>query len=205
MILFIELTSMLDNFFNLIDEYGTYIIFLAIFLEYACFPLPSEVILPLAGAIGYNANISPIVMIALSSACGLLGALLCYFLGILGTVPFFKPKEKEETDSLSFYEKYGNFAILFGRLIPLCRTYISFIAGIKKHKLWKYILFSSIGIIIWNSILISLGYIFYDNIDIISVWYNEYKFIILGIVLIIIVIIIIKKIIKRKKVNKANI
>lgn len=205
MFLFIELTSILDKIFNLINEYGTYIVFLAIFLEYACFPLPSEVILPLAGAIGYNANISPIVMIALSSVCGLLGALLCYYLGMLGTIPFFKPKKKEETDSISFYEKYGNLAILFGRLIPLCRTYISFIAGIKKHKLWKYILFSSIGILLWNSVLISLGYIFYDNIDIISIWYNEYKFIILGIVLIILIIMIIKKIIKRKNISKANI
>ncbi|MCI6014518.1 MAG: DedA family protein [Coprobacillus sp.] len=199
MILFIELTSLFEKIFNLIDEYGVYIIFLAIFLEYACFPLPSEVILPLAGAIGYNANISPVLMIALSSIAGLLGALLCYYLGVLGSLPFFKPESKEENDSISFYEKYGNWAILFGRLIPLCRTYISFIAGVKKHKVWKYILFSSIGIIIWNSILITLGYVFYDNIDIISIWYSEYKFIILGLICIIFIIVIIKKIKKRKK------
>lgn len=199
MILFIELTSLFEKIFNLIDEYGAYIIFLAIFLEYACFPLPSEVILPLAGAIGYNANISPVLMIALSSIAGLLGALLCYYLGVLGSLPFFKPESKEENDSISFYEKYGNWAILFGRLIPLCRTYISFIAGVKKHKVWKYILFSSIGIIIWNSILITLGYVFYDNIDIISIWYSEYKFIILGLICIIFIIVIIKKIKKRKK------
>ncbi len=199
MILFIELTSLFEKIFNLIDEYGVYIIFLAIFLEYACFPLPSEVILPLAGAIGYNANISPVLMIALSSIAGLLGALLCYYLGVLGSLPFFKPNSKEENDSISFYEKYGNWAILFGRLIPLCRTYISFIAGVKKHKVWKYILFSSIGIIIWNSILITLGYVFYDNIDIISIWYSEYKFIILGLICIIFIIVIIKKIKKRKK------
>lgn len=199
MILFIELTSLFEKIFNLIDEYGAYIIFLAIFLEYACFPLPSEVILPLAGAIGYNANISLVLMIALSSIAGLLGALLCYYLGVLGSLPFFKPKSKEENDSISFYEKYGNWAILFGRLIPLCRTYISFIAGVKKHKVWKYILFSSIGIIIWNSILITLGYVFYDNIDIISIWYSEYKFIILGLICIIVIIVIIKKIKKRKK------
>ena len=190
MILFIELTSLFEKIFNLIDEYGAYIIFLAIFLEYACFPLPSEVILPLAGAIGYNANISPVLMIALSSIAGLLGALLCYYLGVLGSLPFFKPKSKEENDSISFYEKYGNWAILFGRLIPLCRTYISFIAGVKKHKVWKYILFSSIGIIIWNSILITLGYVFYDNIDIISIWYSEYKFIILGLICIIFIIVL---------------
>ena len=199
MILFIELTSLFEKIFNLIDEYGVYIIFLAIFLVYACFPLPSEVILPLAGAIGYNANISPVLMIALSSIAGLLGALLCYYLGVLGSLPFFKPESKEENDSISFYEKYGNWAILFGRLIPLCRTYISFVAGVKKHKVWKYILFSSIGIIIWNSILITLGYVFYDNIDIISIWYSEYKFIILGLICIIFIIVIIKKIKKRKK------
>ena len=199
MILFIELTSLFEKIFNLIDEYGVYIIFLAIFLEYACFPLPSEVILPLAGAIGYNANISPVLMIALSSIAGLLGSLLCYYLGVLGSLPFFKPESKEENDSISFYEKYGNWAILFGRLIPLCRTYISFVAGVKKHKVWKYILFSSIGIIIWNSILITLGYVFYDNIDIISIWYSEYKFIILGLICIIFIIVIIKKIKKRKK------
>lgn len=187
----------MEIIFDLIEKYGVYIVFIVIFLEYSCFPLPSEVLLPLAGAISYNNNINPFIMILLSVIAGLGGALLCYCLGYLGAKPLLQHK-KEKKESLSFYERYGNMSVFVGRLIPLCRTYISFIAGFKKHKIMNYICYTALGIIIWNTILILLGYFFYDNIDIIGAWYIKYKYFVLAIGGTIIILIIIKKWKKRR-------
>lgn len=191
----------LDYWIYLINDYGLYFIFILIFLEYACFPLPSEVILPLAGMIGYINNINPLIMIILASISSYLGCLTCYFLGLFGKNKIInklnKKNNKEVNESKSFYEKYKLVAISCGRIVPICRTYISFVAGANKHNFLSYSFFSIIGIIVWNATLITLGYIFYDNIEIIKPFYNTYKYIILIIISLIIIIIIIKKI--RKK------
>lgn len=190
---------------TLLNNYGLYIIFILITLEYACFPVPSEVVLPLAGAIGYINNINPLLMILLASVCGYGGACFCYFLGYFGKTKIInklnKKKKKEISESKSFYEKYANLAICGGRIIPICRTYISFIAGAHKHNFLSYSIFSLIGIIIWNATLITLGYFFYDNIEIIQPFYNTYKYFILSLLALIIIIIIIKKI-KTKLCNR---
>lgn len=198
----------MEYIFELIERYGLYVIFIIIGIEYACFPIPSEVVLPLAGAIGYVNEINPIVMILLSTLSGLIGSLFCYTLGYLGKTKMIdkitKNNKKEREESNSFYNKYSNFAILFGRLIPICRTYISFVAGASKHKIGKYLLFTTIGILLWNSILIYLGYIFYDNIEIIGPYYDKYKIIIFSILGLIIAFLIIKTIKKKKALARAS-
>lgn len=160
----------------------------------------------MAGAICYRANFNLLLFITISSICGLLGSLLCYLLGYFGALPFSKKQDKEKKESTSLYEKYGNISILFSRLIPLVRTYISFICGIKKHKLISFIIYTIIGIIIWNTLLISLGYIFYDNIEIVSKLYQEYKYIILIILFILIIFLFIKKrkTNNNKKINSSH-
>ena len=198
----------MDFWITLINEYGLYIIFILIALEYACFPVPSEIVLPLAGTIGYINNINPFIMIILSSICGYIGSCICYSLGYLGKNKLInklnKKNNREINESKSFYSKYANLAICGGRIVPICRTYISFIAGANKHNFLSYTFFSLIGIIIWNATLITLGYFFYDNIEVIQPFYNSYKYIILSIISLIILIIIIKKIKIRKKRLKIN-
>lgn len=189
----------MDNIFNLINEYGVYIVFVIVLLEYACFPLPSEIVLPLSGGIAYECNINPLFMIILCTISGIIGTTICYALGYIGKNKLLNKftKSKDRNESSSFYSKYGNIAISVGRLIPFCRTYISFVAGANKHKLHYYIFFSTIGIIVWNSILILLGYLFYDNLNFISDLYTDYKIIIFIILGILTCFIIIKKV-KRK-------
>lgn len=196
----------MNDILSLINQYGVYIVFIVVLLEYACFPLPSEVVLPLSGGIAYELNISPFIMIFLCTIAGVIGTLLCYFIGYLGKNKLFNKfiKERERDESSSLYNKYGNLAISFGRLIPFCRTYISFIAGANRHNIVHYILFSLIGIILWNTILILLGYLFYDNLTLISTFYKDYKIILICIFSIILSIIIIKKIIKKFVKNKKN-
>ena len=72
-------------------------------------------------------------------------------------------------------EKYKNFSVLFSRVIPLARTMISIVAGTLKMNLFKFTIFSTIGISLWNTLLILSGYIFFDNLDIVTSVISTYS------------------------------
>jgi len=172
----------MDRLISYILHNGLPALFLVIFLEYACFPISSEVILPFCGFISKINSVSFPVIFLISVIAGVLGTLVCYGIGyILGYKLInaisgrFPTMEGKLNRSFIFFNKYGSFAVCLGRMIPLVRTYISFVAGITKMNFLRYTVFSALGISLWNFVLIWLGFKLGDNIDIISKWYNTYK------------------------------
>lgn len=196
----------MDIVFSFINKYGLIAIFLAIAIEYACFPIPSEVILPLCGAFAFNTNYNFLFVILLSVFASLIGSTICYIIGRTGGVKFINwlkkvyPKSAHGlTEAEAKYQKYSLLSVSLGRIIPLCRTYISFISGSAKQNYFKFLLFSSFGITVWNTILIFLGFKFYENIGFVSSLYNKYKISIIGIFILIFIILLIRLFLKRKK------
>lgn len=187
--------------YEFIENYGVIAILVLIFLEYACFPVPSEVLLPIAGALSIKSSF--FFVWVLSIVAGILGSTFCYTFGIIGRNYIDKsPKLKKKLAyALETYEKYENASVMIGRIIPLCRTYISIVAGIGKQKFVNFVTFSFVGIALWNLLLMLLGYIFYDNIEMVFHIYDKYKIFIL-IVGVFILIIIFIKFLKRKIINK---
>ena len=191
---------------NAIDSYGLIAVFVLILLEYACFPLPSEVVLPFSGAIASQSDWTFLAILGFSVLAGVLGALACYLIGYFGGYPLVKkikkkfPKMKKGLDaSQKKYEKYAVMSVCVGRLIPLCRTYISFIAGISRQNFLSYLGATAIGVTIWNSVLIGLGYIFAENWNIVTGYYNEYKTILIPVLALLVVFLIFRRFWKRKK------
>jgi len=183
---------------NFIDNYGIIAILIMIFLEYACFPVPSEVILPIAGALSINSNF--LLVWLFSIIAGVCGSLVCFTFGKLGR-NYIKKTEKlfwKLDASLLIYEKYQNLSVMIARIIPLFRTYISIVAGLSSQKLISFLTYSFIGIALWNFILMILGYLFYDNLDIIFKFYHEYKIIIIIFLVLIVIIYAVVKWNKRK-------
>ena len=167
---------------SLLHNYGLLGLCMMIFLEYACFPISSEIVLPFCGAFAKSCDISFFALIPASIFAGLLGTTLCYFVGRIGGVrvlAFLKnrfPKTRKGIEaSEEKLTRYGSFAVCFGRVIPLCRTYIAFIAGSVKQPLLQYLSYSLLGITVWNCILISLGYLFQSNWNEVQRYYEEYK------------------------------
>ena len=198
----------IDFFFKFINKYGLFLIYSFIFLEYSCFPLPSEVILPTAGAFAQSNNINVFLIILFSIFISLLASIICYLIGRFGNKYFLPKIQKKMNKSIStclnYFNKYGSLSICFGRLIPLCRTYISFFAGLNKFNIFKYILYSSIGIGLWNTILILLGYNFYNNLDFIIEIYNKYTIIIVAILFILAFIYLLKKYMRYQNERRKN-
>ncbi len=179
----------MSYFTNLIYEYGLLAMFLIILIEYACFPISSEIVLPFSGAVASLQHVNYFTILSLSVLAGLIGTSFCYAIGRLGggallnkLVKKFPKAEKGIISSQVKFKKYGNLAVFFGRLIPICRTYIAFIAGAAEQSLLTYLFSSFIGITIWNAILIGLGYLLRENWDIVGAYYARYKDIILPLV-----------------------
>ncbi len=183
----------MDQVLLWIEHYGIPAVIFLIALEYACFPISSELVLPFAGAFGAGVAFPLPLLILYSSLAGLAGTSLTYAIGRYGGSPLleklmvrFPSTKKPILSSYRTFGDHGNIAVCLGRIIPICRTYIAFIAGSARQPYLSYALFSAIGICAWNTLLIGLGYYFYNFRDIFFLYFNRYKTIILiaGIMLI---------------------
>lgn len=189
-----------------IENYGLIAVFVLILLEYACFPLPSEVVLPFSGAVASQNDWTFLVILALSVLAGVLGALLCYLVGYFGGHPLVEkikkkfPKSQKGLDaSQEKYEKYAALSAGVGRLIPICRTYISFIAGISRQNILSYLLSTTIGVAVWNTVLIGLGYIFAENWNVVTEYYDRFKMILIPVAVVLFLAIVFRWLWRRKK------
>ena len=192
---------------NLFNKWGLIIFFILVMLEYACFPLPSEVLLPFLGFMINVNDYSVVGAIVFSTIMGFIGCLLCYLVGYYGGNVFynkiynkFKNVKKGVDYGKEKFDKYGNISVMICRIIPLCRTYISFLSGLYKQSLFTYSLFSILGILIWNSILIVLGYL--DRWGLVTIYYNKYKLVFIITILFLIAGFLLYKLYKKKKLRK---
>ena len=194
---------------SLFQKYGLLGLCLMILLEYACFPISSEIVLPFCGAFAKSYGISFFLLIPGSVLAGLLGTSLCYLIGRIGGVrilTFLKtrfPKTKKGIEaSEEKMERFGALAVCFGRVIPLCRTYIAFIAGSIRQPYPQFLTYSLFGITVWNCVLISLGYLFKSNWNEVQRYYEEYKLILISTAAVLFFIFILRK--RLKKQNRSE-
>ncbi len=183
---------------DLINEYGLIAMFLIILLEYACFPVSSEIVLPFSGAVASINHTNFFVILPLSILAGLIGTGICFTVGwfgggaIVSTITRKFPKSQKGIDSAyDKFNEHGAATVCIGRVIPLIRTYIALIAGAAKLNPITYFAASALGITIWNTLLIGLGYVLRENYKKVGEYYVRYKhnlipvFIIFGVILII--------------------
>lgn len=150
-------------------NYFTITILMAI--ESSFIPFPSEIIVPPAAykaAIGNELNIFLVVLFATIGAD--IGALVNYYLAKwlgrpivyrfansrLGSICLINSKKVEKAER--YFEKHGALSTFIGRLIPAVRQLISIPAGISRMKLSTFLLYTTIGAGIWNTILAIMGY-----------------------------------------------
>lgn len=148
-------------------KYGTAVIFLLLFLEQLNFPgLVSSIIMPAIGGLVAKYEYSFIYVFILTLVAAILGSLTLYYLGYFIGNPMINwikkkfPKTKEPIDKILVYtNKYGNKGVLLCRFIPGVRTLGSLVCGSVKESLIEFLIFSSIGIGIWNLVLMLSGYL----------------------------------------------
>jgi membrane protein DedA with SNARE-associated domain len=159
---------------NLLSQWGYAGVFVLMTLEGATLPVPSEIILPLTGFLVYEHNLDFWPAVVVASLGGLLGTIIDFSIGYyLGrpTVLRYGRKirlsEKHLMITERWFVKHGSMAVLLARFVPLLRTLIAFPAGIAKMKVGRFLAFSTVGIVIWDTILIYLGFLFGQNYNVI--------------------------------------
>ncbi len=140
-------------------------VFILMTLESAALPVPSEVVMPFAGYLAYQ-GVFNLFLVTIVGAVGCTaGSVISYFVGLKGGRPFIDKygrylfinsghMEIAET----WFNKYGDRAVLFSRLLPVVRTFISLPAGIGKYELKKLVMFSFIGSLPWCFALAYVGF-----------------------------------------------
>lgn len=135
------------------------------FLESSFFPFPSEVVMPPAGYLAQQGQMSLPLVLFCGILGSLLGALFNYWLALRYGRPFFlkygrhfgvTPEVLDKADR--FFEHHGHISTFVGRLIPVIRQYISLPAGIAKMDLMRFCIYTTLGAGIWTLILTLLGY-----------------------------------------------
>lgn len=207
---------------NLIIEvmngYGYIGIFLLIMIENIFPPIPSEVILTFGGFITINSNITIIGVIIASTLGSLVGAFLLYFIGKLlhketlikivkskyGKLLRIKVKDIESADK--WFDEKGNKTVFFCRFVPVVRSLISIPAGMSDMPIIKFTIYTLLGSIIWNTVLILVGAFAGDKKDLILSIIDKASHIILILIIIVMIIFIYrfyqKRIKKTKKVKE---
>ncbi len=159
---------------NTMSQAGYLGIFVLMVMESATLPVPSEIVLPLAGYLVYTGQIEFWSAVVVASLGSLVGTTIDYVIGfylgrlaILRYGRWVRLTEHHLERSESWFEKYGNPAVLLARFVPLVRTVIAFPAGIAKMSFAKFLAFSAVGIFVWDAILIYLGELAGQNKDLI--------------------------------------
>lgn len=171
----------------------------------AAVPIPSEVILPVAGYLVSIGHLNFWLVVVLAATGSLIGTLIAYSIGyflgraaILRYGKYVRMNEGHLNTAEKWFGKYGNVTVLFCQFVPLVRTLIPFPAGIAEMKLWKFIVFSLVGIVIWDTALVYVGYYVGTNYLAISHTLEQY-FTDIGILAIIVAIVFIAFFVARRR------
>lgn len=184
---------------DVMNMYGYLGIAFLIMLENVFPPIPSEIILTFGGYMTIKSNITVIGVIIAATIGSVVGALILYYIGKLlnkeklikivkskyGKLLRVKPKDIEAADK--WFDNKGNITVLFCRFVPIVRSLISIPAGMSEMPIVKFIAYTTIGSLVWNTLLVYVGAYAGDKKDMILEIINETSHIIL-IVLILAVI-----------------
>ncbi len=156
------------------SQFGYFGVFLLILLENIFPPIPSEVILTLGGFMTTTTTMTKFGVIIASTLGSVIGAAILYGIGTLLDVErlekivgkygkYLRLTIKDIHKADAWFDKYGVWAVFFGRLVPLVRSLISIPAGMSNMKFGLFLLFTTLGTLIWNTVLVSVGAAVGDN------------------------------------------
>ena len=162
---------------------GSYLVLLALVAAENLFPpIPSEVILPFAGALVENGGMTYFGALVAATAGSVLGALILYAFGRWGGRPLLyrysrilRVSEDQLDRADAWFDARGWWIVLFGRLIPGVRSIVSIPAGASEMPLMPFVALTTLGSLTWNAALIGAGWALGANWEDATVLVEDYK------------------------------
>ncbi|MCX4909078.1 DedA family protein [Streptomyces sp. NBC_00878] len=172
---------------SLMDTLGASGAGIAVALENLFPPLPSEVILPLAGFAASTGRMSLFAALLWTTAGSVIGALALYGVGALlgrdrtvaiaARLPLVKVSDIEKTEA--WFSRHGTKAVFFGRMIPIFRSLISVPAGVERMRLSVFLGLTTLGSAIWNTVFVLAGYLLGENWSDVTGYVSTYSKVVL--------------------------
>ncbi|PJJ53421.1 membrane protein DedA with SNARE-associated domain [Mumia flava] len=185
---------------------------LAIALENLFPPLPSEVILPLAGFTASAGKMNLAAAMIWTTIGSVVGALALYGLGlwfgrdrlirIVDRLPLVQVADVERTEA--WFARHGTKAVFFGRFIPIFRSLISIPAGLERMRLPVFLLLTTAGSAIWNVLFIMLGYGLGENWERVSEIVSTYSRTVLLVGVTAVMVFVVVRIVQLRRTTERN-
>ena len=155
---------------DVVDALGLPGVFVLMFLESACIPVPSEATMLFAGFNVSRGEYSLVAATAVGSIANLAGSWLAWWLGKIGRVDILEKHGKKLHIKKShlewadrWFERHGDATVFFTRMLPIIRTFISLPAGVARMPFWRFSLLTLAGCIPWVLMLTVIGQQAGDN------------------------------------------
>ncbi|MBC1533174.1 DedA family protein [Listeria seeligeri] len=184
---------------SIMADFGYIGIFLLIMVENLFPPIPSEIILTFGGFMTTVSSLNVVMVIIVATLGSVVGAILLYkvasYFGkerlskiVLKHGRILRLKESDIERAENFFLKYGSWAVFLCRMIPLIRSLISIPAGMTKMKMSRFLVLTTAGSLLWNTVLIGLGAFLGESWNEIVVFMDSFSMIIYSIIAVIVVV-----------------
>ena len=206
----------MENFIiEIMNNFGYIGIGLLILIENIFPPIPSELILTFGGFMTIDTNMTIVGVIIASTIGSVLGAIILYYIGKIlnkerlikivtskyGKLLRVKPEDIESADK--WFDEKGNKTVFFCRFIPVVRSLISIPAGMSEMPLLKFIVYTTFGSAIWNTVLVLVGAFAGDKKDLILTIIDDASYVIIALIVIVFLIFVYRFYKKRGKNKKS--
>lgn len=178
-----EFTGLTGWVASVIEAMGPVGVALLVALESIVPPIPSEIVLAMAGFLAHEGQFNVVLVVVAATVGSLIGALVLYWLGAalgekrlkrwLDRIPLVDRDDLEKADR--WFERHGRWAVLIGRVVPVVRSLVSVPAGANRMPLGEFVLLTTIGSGVWNALIVGSGYALgsrWQNVERYSDWFN---------------------------------
>lgn len=180
-------------------------LFFFAFLENVFPPSPSDLVLLVGGSIISTGSIDYIIALILSTLGSVIGFSLMFYIGSTvdrrviqsGKYKFIPLEGIDKVEK--WFRRFGYYVVVANRFLPGTRAVISFFAGISNLDVKKTILLCGISALTWNAIILYLGFVFGDNIELIDSYITTYSNIVIAITIVILLLLILRVFLRKKK------
>ena len=195
---------------NIISTGGYPGLYFVMFIENVFPPIPSEVVLPLAGSLSLTGRFSIPLITIVGMLGSLTGAFLFYGLGkwlgeervrnFIGKFGKYALLSVEDFDkSKDWFDKYDEWVIFFSRMVPIVRSLISIPAGVADMNLPKFSFYTILGTALWSFILSYAGRLLGEQWPVITDFINTYQNVVLVVAVLVVVIFVAYRLVRKKK------
>ncbi|MFE5501100.1 MULTISPECIES: DedA family protein [Amycolatopsis] len=172
-------------------------------------PIPSELVLPLAGFSASQGTFTLMEALVWTTFGSVAGAIIVYYLGLLlgrdrtrrwmAKIPLVKASDFDKTEA--WFRKHGTKAVFFGRMVPIFRSLISLPAGIERMPFWRFLALTTLGSLIWNTVFVLAGYALGESWHLVEEYAGFFQYFVIAAVAIALTLFVVNRLREKNRTN----